>query len=342
VDTNGTIQYLHTDNLGSVRLITDTTGTVVGTNTYNPHGKRVAHTGADSNIGFTGAWTDPTTGLVYLRARDYDPTTGQFLTIDPLADATGQPYTYVNNNPLQYTDPAGLCADCNWLENLVLSGPSNWLADNLQHGPVSHVVSFFEGIGDAASFGLTGIIREAISPGSSCFVKTNSGAYIAGEVSTYLMPFAGGTKALYGVYKGYRSAQALRALETANGATNVANGPRLAQALGQEQVRSLFASTGELKREAIANAKRIQDGTQMNSPYVRRELTSDGSDLADWGKFSTRGYDADNKFFDVHFYMNQKTGKVNYKFDYKTKLQGMDNGPAAQPAIPELINRSGW
>ncbi|MDT4992987.1 MAG: putative transposase [Actinoplanes sp.] len=29
---------------------------------YNPHGKRVAHTGADSNIGFTFAWTDPITG----------------------------------------------------------------------------------------------------------------------------------------------------------------------------------------------------------------------------------------------------------------------------------------
>ena len=97
-------------------------GTVIGTSTYDPYGNRTGHTGtADSPIGYTGNWTDPTTGLVYLRARDYDPTTGQFLTIDPLVDATHQPYAYADNNPLQNTDPSGLCTDCNWLENFVTS-----------------------------------------------------------------------------------------------------------------------------------------------------------------------------------------------------------------------------
>lgn len=52
--------------------------------------------------------TDPATGLVYLRARDYDPSTAQFLSVDPAVELTRQPYTYVANNPLLLVDPLGL------------------------------------------------------------------------------------------------------------------------------------------------------------------------------------------------------------------------------------------
>ncbi len=43
-----------------------------------------------------------------MRARDYDPTTGQFLTRDPLVASTRQAYTYANNNPINEYDPSGL------------------------------------------------------------------------------------------------------------------------------------------------------------------------------------------------------------------------------------------
>jgi RHS repeat-associated protein len=51
-------------------------------------------------------------GLVHLRARDYDPTTGTFLTRDPLdgLDGTptvGNPYPYADNDPLNRVDPRG-------------------------------------------------------------------------------------------------------------------------------------------------------------------------------------------------------------------------------------------
>lgn len=66
-----------------MRTITDSSGAVVGASTFDAFGARTAHTGtADSLFGFTGNWTDPDTGLVHLRARDYDPTTGQFLSVD--------------------------------------------------------------------------------------------------------------------------------------------------------------------------------------------------------------------------------------------------------------------
>ena len=52
--------------IGSTRLIADEDGDVVSTSEYDSFGVRVAHTGtADSRFGYSGNWTDPTTGLVY-------------------------------------------------------------------------------------------------------------------------------------------------------------------------------------------------------------------------------------------------------------------------------------
>lgn len=52
-------------------------------------------------------YTDTETGFAYLRARYYDPTIAQFLTIDPLVEQTASAYTYTGGNPLNATDPTG-------------------------------------------------------------------------------------------------------------------------------------------------------------------------------------------------------------------------------------------
>jgi uncharacterized protein RhaS with RHS repeats len=46
--------------------------------------------------------------LIYLRARYYDPSTGQFISRDPLTATTRQPYAYGYDDPLNVTDPSGL------------------------------------------------------------------------------------------------------------------------------------------------------------------------------------------------------------------------------------------
>jgi RHS repeat-associated protein len=56
-------------------------------------------------------YTDAESGLQYLRARYFDPATGQFASRDPMAAATAQPYAYANGNPLNGNDPSGLCDD---------------------------------------------------------------------------------------------------------------------------------------------------------------------------------------------------------------------------------------
>jgi RHS repeat-associated protein len=55
-----------------------------------------------------GPVVDAESGLIYMRARFLDPSTGQWLTRDPIVDATRQAYSYANDNPLNNVDPSGL------------------------------------------------------------------------------------------------------------------------------------------------------------------------------------------------------------------------------------------
>ncbi|GAA4835124.1 RHS repeat-associated core domain-containing protein [Luteimicrobium xylanilyticum] len=107
-DTSTDIQWYFTDAQGSTIALTDTTGTVCATNTYDPWGHTTNHTGITTRLGYDGQLTDTLTGLLYLRARYYDPTTTQFLTTDPAITTTLQAYLYTRNDPLNLTDPLGL------------------------------------------------------------------------------------------------------------------------------------------------------------------------------------------------------------------------------------------
>ncbi|MFE7130735.1 RHS repeat-associated core domain-containing protein [Streptomyces sp. NPDC057638] len=67
--------------------------------------------------GFVGGTDDTkSTGLTHLGAREYDPSTGRFISVDPLLEAdkpqTLNGYTYAAQNPLTFTDPTGLGLGC--------------------------------------------------------------------------------------------------------------------------------------------------------------------------------------------------------------------------------------
>ena len=103
--------YPLADALGSVRDLTSSTGSVVGTAAYDVFGGVRAQTGATSSFGFTGQQLDPT-GLLYLRARYYDPVTGRFQSADSL-DVSGpgtsgyNRYVYGQDDPANILDPTG-------------------------------------------------------------------------------------------------------------------------------------------------------------------------------------------------------------------------------------------
>ena len=109
--SGSTTYYLHHDQLGSTRLVTDATGTVQATYAYEPYGNVGAITGSINNpFRFAGQYQDAESGMYYLRARYYDPATGQFLSLDPLVAITRQSYSYALGSPLNLSDPSGLKA----------------------------------------------------------------------------------------------------------------------------------------------------------------------------------------------------------------------------------------
>jgi RHS repeat-associated protein len=103
--------YLHHDQQGSIRLLTGSAGTSTGSITFDAYGNKVESTGTISPLGYDGQYTSSDTGLIYLRARTYDPATAQFLTVDSDVGMTRAPYTYAGDNPLNSDDPAGLASE---------------------------------------------------------------------------------------------------------------------------------------------------------------------------------------------------------------------------------------
>lgn len=106
---SGTPVYLHQDQQGSTRLLTNGAGNVIGRYGYSAWGALSTHTGtASTNLQFDGEYTDVETGFQYLRNRYYDPSTGQFLTRDPLFEITRSAFSFGLNDPIDVVDPSGL------------------------------------------------------------------------------------------------------------------------------------------------------------------------------------------------------------------------------------------
>ena len=100
VPTN-TVYYYHADQLGSTRKVTDSTGTVVRIYTFDPWGNVSSTSGTLSTpFQFAGEYTDMESGLYYLRARYYEPTTGQFINRDPAQPLTRQSDSYASDRLL--------------------------------------------------------------------------------------------------------------------------------------------------------------------------------------------------------------------------------------------------
>ncbi|MFK0288572.1 RHS repeat-associated core domain-containing protein [Streptomyces sp. NPDC090499] len=108
-----TLTWLAADQHGTSTLAVNATSQTVTKRYTTPFGAiRTGGTGTwPDDKTFLGKATDPTTSLTYVGAREYDSTTGRFLSVDPLLE-TDKPqtlngYTYSANNPLTFSDPTG-------------------------------------------------------------------------------------------------------------------------------------------------------------------------------------------------------------------------------------------
>jgi len=109
VPGRGTYYYLF-DGLGSVVGVTDSSGNVVNTYSYDPYGNSTSKSEQVPNpFQFTGALLDSSTGLYKMGERYYDPSIGRFSQEDP----AGGGYSYTGDNPINYIDGCGLRATGN-------------------------------------------------------------------------------------------------------------------------------------------------------------------------------------------------------------------------------------
>ncbi len=129
VNSNGT-QYSTGDQLGSPRVFTNSSGSVVIRHDYMPYGEELgatvggrttgmgfSGTGDNNRKKFTGYQRDTESGLDYAQARYYGNTQGRFTSPDPLSGSaiiadpqTFNRYQYCRNNPVNSTDPTGMAA----------------------------------------------------------------------------------------------------------------------------------------------------------------------------------------------------------------------------------------
>ena len=114
-ETNGVYTAYHFDPRGSTVALTDINGNVTDTFSYGPSGELNNHTGFSTTPfqfnGQFGVQTDPN-GLLYMRARYYNPTIKRFVNQDTLLGSLDpgislNRFAYVNANPVDGIDPTG-------------------------------------------------------------------------------------------------------------------------------------------------------------------------------------------------------------------------------------------
>jgi RHS repeat-associated protein len=113
-----TVEFYGRDAVGSVRVVFDIAGTVIGRADYLPFGEDQTTTTNLPPERFTGQVRDPEVGIDYFLGRGYQPRTARFAQVDSAIDgALANPqrwnrYAYALNSPLVNVDPTGLVPIC--------------------------------------------------------------------------------------------------------------------------------------------------------------------------------------------------------------------------------------
>ncbi|GAA1551950.1 RHS repeat-associated core domain-containing protein [Kribbella sancticallisti] len=113
VRTGGKLTWLGSDHHGSATLLVDAESQAFQRRRITPFGESRGAVPAawPSQKDFVGGIKDASTGLIHLGAREYDPTIGRFISVDPVVDANDPQqlngYAYANNSPVSFVDADG-------------------------------------------------------------------------------------------------------------------------------------------------------------------------------------------------------------------------------------------
>jgi len=146
---NGAVYYYLRNLQSDVVAITDTSGNVVGTYTYDAFGNVTAYSGAIASINpirYRGYYQDPHTGWYFLNTRYYNPDWRRFINSDAMFVAgddainASNMYAYCNGNPVMYADPSGklIIAAALWVGFNLIGGNipfirngMDWITDSI-------------------------------------------------------------------------------------------------------------------------------------------------------------------------------------------------------------------
>jgi len=113
ISNSWTPSFYGYDGFGTVRQLTNSTGTITDTYDYDTFGNKINSTGTTPNsYMYRGEQWDSDVALYYLRARYYNPTTGRFMSRDPDDHSLRTPnelhkYLYAAGDPVNAIDPSG-------------------------------------------------------------------------------------------------------------------------------------------------------------------------------------------------------------------------------------------
>jgi RHS repeat-associated protein len=173
INSSGTTSYLR-DGVNSAVAITNSSAATTANYSYSPYGDSAGTGTATTPLQYTGRENDSATGLYYYRARYYSPQLGRFIAEDPIGLGGGTNYyAYTNGNPISLTDPYGLWA---------------W-GDPVDQG----IVDAAAGFGDTISWGATSGIRNLM--GTNDAVNKCSTSYTVGVAGGVIwgLAFGGAT-----------------------------------------------------------------------------------------------------------------------------------------------------
>ncbi len=163
--TNGVTHYYQYDGLGSTRALSDTSGTLTDTYSYDAYGMLLNSTGTRENpYLYRGEQYDSDLSAYYLRARYYQPGMGRFLTTDFVEGFVNNPvslhkYMYAKHDPVNYIDPSGEMSLSEQLTTAAIVGGLNAaaiLSSYTQAGKIAYAYLGEHFFPDAMVLGVTG------------------------------------------------------------------------------------------------------------------------------------------------------------------------------------------
>lgn len=151
-DTTVTKNWIHSDHLGSVAVMTDDSGDWTTARDYYPYGAdrvfQTQGTPVDNRFDYTNKEQDDESGLSYFEARYMSTDLGRFISEDPWEGDYSDPqslnkYAYARNNPIKFVDPDGQKFSLTSLNKVLGATVSvqKFIGDSLTFGQYSRAVN---------------------------------------------------------------------------------------------------------------------------------------------------------------------------------------------------------